>query len=435
MADLVDEEAPASLSPKQARSIVEARARVNIWHGSVSSGKTIASLVAWLEYVAHRAPRRGRLPMIGRTRDTLYRNVLGPVEDLLGYGSGEFRYTKGADTARLFGRELDILGANDVTAESRIRGMTAGGFYVDEWTLLPSAAYWSQLLNRLRVPGAQGFVTTNPDSPNHWAKTEVLDRLEELGYRAWHFTLEDNPALPAEYVEAVKRENVGLWYERNVNGLWVLADGTIWDSWREETHLADDPDEVLALEVAVDDGTAGVFVALLLGLGSDQRVYVLREFRWDAREKQAQLTDRQKVDRVREWLESVERGADGNQAIERAASPRRVHVDPAATSLIRQFEVDRWPVVQAKNDVRDGLAYVSTLLGLDPPRLLVHPSCTGLRKEIPGYVWDPKAAKLGQDKPLKQNDHSCDTLRYGVMGTADWWYPWLRSGRVLTEAA
>lgn len=414
----------ASLSPKQIESICSARARVNIWEGAVSSGKTLSSVIAWLDYIATRAPDRGRLLMIGRTRDTLYRNVLQVIEELLPAGSAEFRYTKGADTATIFGRPVDILGANDVSAESRIRGLTAAGFYVDEWTLLPGEGYWQQLLNRLRVPGSCGFVTTNPDGPGHWAR-EVVDQADQLGYRVWHFLLEDNPVLTDEYVEAIKRENTGVWYQRNILGLWVLADGAVWPMFDSDRHVyRKEPERYQALEVAVDDATASVYNCVLLGL-TDGAVHVVREFRWDARERQVQLTDKQKVEKTYDWLRQVELGADGNPPVDGALNARRVHVDPAATSLIRQFDIDRYPVTKANNDVRDGLQYVATLLGLG--RLQIHHSCQALLKEIPGYVWDSKAAKIGEDRPLKVNDHSCDSMRYGVMGTVRWWWPWLQT--------
>lgn len=80
---MLNPDAPANLSPKQARSILDATARANIWEGSVSSGKTIASIIAWLDFVAHHAPPSGRLFMIGRTKDTLYRNVLAPILEML----------------------------------------------------------------------------------------------------------------------------------------------------------------------------------------------------------------------------------------------------------------------------------------------------------------------------------------------------------------
>ncbi|MFC7641463.1 hypothetical protein ACFQX6_11080 [Streptosporangium lutulentum] len=69
-----------TLSPAQERSIAESTARINIWTGSVRSGKTIASLLRWLMYVAQ-APRGGHLVIVGKTADTIARNVFEPLMD------------------------------------------------------------------------------------------------------------------------------------------------------------------------------------------------------------------------------------------------------------------------------------------------------------------------------------------------------------------
>ena len=57
---------PLTLSPKQERSIAESTARLNIWSGAIRSGKTIASLLRWLVYIAQ-APRGGSLVIVGKT--------------------------------------------------------------------------------------------------------------------------------------------------------------------------------------------------------------------------------------------------------------------------------------------------------------------------------------------------------------------------------
>jgi hypothetical protein len=77
----------------------------------------------------------------------------------------------------------------------------------------------------------------------------------------------------------------------------------------------------------------------------------------------------------------------------------------------------------ANNDVGDGIREVATLLGAG--RLRIHESCKGLRAEIPGYVWDPKAAQRGEDAPIKADDHSCDAMRYGVRGMRRYWRGWV----------
>lgn len=431
---VIDSEGPADLSPKQVASILAAVQRVNVWEGSVRSGKTIASLLAWLIFVAAHAPRNGRLVMIGRTKDTLYRNVLSVLLEMLPAGDDSIRYTQGSNVAYIFGRQVDVIGANDIKAEAKIRGMTVAGAYVDEATLLPGDGFWSQLLNRMSVAGARLFATTNPDGPMHWFKTQVVDRADDLGYAHWHFTLDDNPSLEPEYVEAIKRENVGLWYQRNILGLWVLAEGAIWSMWDDDAHVVDELPPLSACTVAADYGTAGVFAALLLGVGVDpadgiERLYVAREWRWDAKAKRRQLTDAQYSQELRGWLDGL---VDEIPAV---TDLDRVLVDPSASSFLAQLHRDGWERVRgADNAVADGIREVATLLAAD--RIRVHKSCSGLRAEIPGYVWDPKKALLGEDAPVKANDHSCDAWRYGVRGTRRWWRHWITTtGAGADEAA
>ena len=114
-------------------------------------------------------------------------------------------YNRGAPTATIFGRTVHILGSSDVRAESTIRGMTICIAYLDEATLV-SKEFFSMLHSRLRVKGyaCQLFVTTNPDAPRHWLKTDWIDREHDpkLNIRCFHFEIEDNrDNLPDGYIE------------------------------------------------------------------------------------------------------------------------------------------------------------------------------------------------------------------------------------------
>lgn len=431
---MTSEDAPADLSPKQRASITGAIQRGNIWEGSVRSGKTIASLLAWLLFIAKHAPRSGRLVMIGRTKDTLYRNVLSVLLEMMPAGDTSVRYTQGANVAYIFGRQVDIIGANDISAETRIRGMTVAGAYVDEATLLPAAGFWSQLLNRMSLPGARLFATTNPDGPMHWFKTEVIDRVDELGYAHWHFTLDDNPSLGEEFIANIKKENVGLWYQRNILGLWVLAEGAIWSMWDPKVHVVKEVPRLDAAVLSIDYGTANsAFVAQLIGVAIDpadglERLYVAAEYRWDPKKNRerttrGQLTDGEYEERLRAWL-------DQQEAIHPAARELdRVFVDPSAASFSTLLHRRGWTGVRgAQNDVDDGIRDVATLLATE--RVKVHESCKGLLEEVPGYVWDPKKALQGIDAPMKVKDDSCDAFRYGVRGTSRWWRHWVTSAVV-----
>jgi hypothetical protein len=108
------------LSPKQARSVAEAEARLNIWQGSVRSGKTISSLLRWLIYVADPPTGPGVLVVVGKTLDTVYRNVFGPLMEpsLFGPLAKRVKYTRGASTATILGRPIEVITANDARAEA-----------------------------------------------------------------------------------------------------------------------------------------------------------------------------------------------------------------------------------------------------------------------------------------------------------------------------
>lgn len=417
------------LSPRQITSVTESSGRVNIWHGSVRSGKTIASLLRWAMYVATN-DTRGELIVVSRTRASATRNVFAPLmdPDIFGDLAKHVHYTSGSDTATILGRRVWVLGSSDKRSEQVLRGLTCAGAYVDEITLLQED-FFVQLLNRL-WHGAQLFGTTNPDNPAHWLKRKYLDRLDKLpDWRAWLFLIDDNPALHEDQKAAIRRENVGLYYRRNVLGEWVAAEGAIFPQWDPARHIvpwSDLPGMQRLLGVGVDYGTTNPSAGLMLGLGVDQRLYMVDEWRYDPAISQVRLTDAELSASFREWLWK------GHTPEVTELQPEWIAVDPAAASFkVQLFNDQVRGLTDAENDVAYGIRTLSTLLGTE--QLLVSDRCTGLATEIPGYSWDDKATEKGLDKPLKTADHSIDASRYAVATTEALWQGRLTTA--LREAA
>jgi PBSX family phage terminase large subunit len=409
------------LSPKQIRSVVEAQdAPIALWSGAVSSGKTIASLVGFLGALVA-APDHGLVVIIGKTLQTIERNIIDPLQSvhLFGALAKQVSHTTGSTTAVILGRTVHLVGANDVRAEGRIRGATIALAYVDEATLLPQG-FWMMLLSRLRV-GDQSrlLATTNPDGPFHWLRKDFILKGTDVGLRNWHFTLDDNPTLSPAYVARLKKQYVGLWYRRFILGEWCLAQGAVYDMFDEDRNVIDVlPYMRRWLAVGIDYGTVNPFSAILMGLGDDGHMYAVSEYRYDSATAFRQQTDAQYSTDVRQWLANVRRpGEIGNG---RGVSPEWIFVDPSAASFMTQLWSDRVPnVTPGINDVLDGIRSVGVALGSG--LLRIHRSCAGLLGELPGYAWDEKAAERGEDKPLKIQDHSADALRYAVHSTAHEW--------------
>lgn len=405
------------LSRKQLYSIAEAEARINIWEGAIRSGKTFGSMMRWLMFLSN-PPGGGQFVMVGRTRESLARNVISPMQDpdIFGEFADTVHYVTGAPSATILGRRVYMLGASDAKAEKSLRGLTVAGAYADEITVIRSD-FFHQLLGRMSVTGAKLFGTTNPDNPMHWLKAEYLDRLHELpDWRSWHFTLDDNPALSEDYKNSIKREYTGLWYRRFILGHWVAADGAVYDMWEPSKHVVrwkDLPQMVELFGVGVDYGTTNPTVALLLGVGADGVLYLIDEWSYTPRSDATRWTDAQLSRGLRDWL------AEGHLPYPTRMPPGPVIVDPAAASFRVQLLQDELPTYAAENDVLYGIRTIATLLSTG--KLKVTDRCKTFMTEVAGYSWDTQATSEGYDQPIKSADHALDAARYAIVTTEKRW--------------
>ncbi len=261
------------LSDKQIKSFAESTARINLWEGAVRSGKTFSSILRLIQALRDGPP--GDAMIIGVSRESVQRNVLTDLCSLMGVKMP----TPKATQMSLFGRLIYLVGANDERAQRKIQGSTLALAYVDEVTLIPQG-FFKMLLSRLSVPGAQLFGTTNPDSPFHWLKTDFISN-PDIHKNVYSFRLEDNPSLTQDYVDSLKSEYSGLWYQRYIEGKWVLADGTVFDFFDEEAHvIATPPGPAKYYIVGVDYGTTNPCVFTLIGYNPSlyPNIWAEREF-------------------------------------------------------------------------------------------------------------------------------------------------------------
>lgn len=418
------------LSPKQLDSVKCSIGTVNIWDGSIRSGKTIASLLRWLIFCAT-APTGGQLVVIARTRESAARNVFGPLMDRTLFGSvaDQIQYTPGAPTGTIFGRTVHVLGASDARAEKVLRGLTVAGAYVDEITVL-SEEFFTQLLGRMSVVGAKLFGTTNPDNPAHWFKKKFLDRLKQLaGWTYFHFVMTDNPVLTAEYIARVTREFTGLWYRRFILGEWVAAEGAIYDMWDPTRHIVpwdSLPPMRRVLGAGIDYGTQHATSTMLLGLGYDRILYLFDELRLDSAQAQQRYTDAEQSRLIKAWLPQPHQ-PPLNEAF---MKPEWIIADQAGASLREELARDKpgEPSVithAADKDVKYGISTMASLLG--DVKLKVSDRCHGFISEVTGYSWDPKKALEGIDAPIKVADDSLDAGRYIVTTLEPQWRDEIRS--------
>lgn len=124
------------LSEKQRFSLTDSDARINIWEGAVRSGKTYISLWRFLKELTY-GPA-GEYVIISRTYDSFKRNILPLLTDMI---ATDVKYYYGKRELVIWGKTIHVVGADDERAESKIRGPTFSGAYVDEATIIPETVF------------------------------------------------------------------------------------------------------------------------------------------------------------------------------------------------------------------------------------------------------------------------------------------------------
>lgn len=409
-----------------------ATARGNVWEGAVRSSKTVGSTYKWLEYVRTAPP--GNLLMVGKTERTLKRNIIDPIVRMVGKKRAHYR--AGSGELDLFDRTIYCAGAADERAADKIQGLTLRGAYCDELTTFPES-FFDMLGTRLSERGAQWFATCNPASKNHWLYKKHLTRAslhldqagrvhrstksDRLSINRFSFTLDDNAYLDREFVEELKRQYTGLFYRRYILGEWCLAEGAVFDTFDPEpdrNHVVTTIPKITRwLSMGVDYGTTNPFHAVMVGLGVDGRLYVVRDWRYDSKKQHRQLTDVEYSQRLRGWMQTIPHPGGTGMGVR----PEWTVVDPSAASFVLQLFRDGLTPRPADNDVLPGIMTLTSLFALG--LLRIHVSCVDLIDEIAGYSWDDEASEKGLDEPLKIADHGPDALRYALHTTRVLWQP------------
>lgn len=366
-----------------------------VW-GPVRSGKTRAGLAGFLAWSGSRFSKHTFLlaaKTMGQIRDNLLPLVDEISIDALGLPT---RYV--ANQKCVFvgsNRYLTYEGLNEASS-AKLQGLTLSGAYIDEAATIPRS-FADEVISRCSEDGAKIIMSANPEGPAHWLKTQFVDRSDEIGARCYPFELADNPTLSREYALALKATTTGVFLRRRYYGEWAAASGLIFP----EAHVGLPPAEPpYAYELSVDAATSSVTHALLVALYAlpTRQAWVVGEWRHDGR------VDGQKADAEL---------ADGIASMLAGHSLRHAVIDPAALSL--RAELRRrlnCPVTDALNEVLPGIQFTAAALAAGTVRISA--ACTETIREMGGYQWDESAADMGEDKPVKSDDHAMDALRYWV---------------------
>lgn len=306
---------------------------------------------------------------------------------------------------------------------TKIMSSEYDAIYVQEATEL-NITDWENLTTRLRngvISFQQLIADCNPDRPTHFLK----QRGDTGATTLLHSRHEDNPRLfdadgqmtPEGRIYIGRLDNLtGVRYHRLRRGLWVAAEGIIFDGFDEAVHLVDkpaDPPDTWERIWTVDFGFNHPFVLQCWAIDPDGRAVLYREI---------YRTKRLVEDHARQILGIVQR-ADGTWL---EPKPSRIICDHDAEDRATLERHLGMPTTPAKKTVSDGIQATqarfklgdngrprisflrSALVERDPELAEAGRPCSTI-EEIPGYVWNET-----KDQPVKEMDDGCDAMRYLV---------------------
>lgn len=407
----------------------------NPWHkcnimiadGSIRSGKTVSVIDSFITWSLDNFSGE-QFGIAGKSIGAIRKNVLKPLFDILRAKGIAYEYIKNENAIYIGDNTYLLYGAPNESAQDVLQGVTLAGGMIDEVALVPES-FVDQFVGRCSVDGAKIFMTCNPRGPYHWFKTDYIDKRNKKNILYLHFTMDDNPSLSEDRKKFYKSMFSGVFYKRNVLGLWVLSEGLIFDVFDEDKQTTTDEKipEITRRWYAIDQGFGNATVFLHQGIGKDGRLYTLNEYYHSGRNKELWIDGEKKpggqfqkspmdyAKDLKEFMAGCDRWLRIHGRLygkHHKTDHDRIFIDPASKGFINQcYQAGIRKIAKADNDVKAGIEFVATLITAD--HYAIRSVCFQTKMGFSMYVWDEKAQERGEDKPVKKDDDAMDANRYG----------------------
>lgn len=361
-------------------------------HGAKRTGKTVINNDIFLRELIRVRKIADNLkikePMYilaGVSSKTIQNNVL---QEIYNRYQLDIKFDK-HNSFTLFGVKVVQAFTGTIGGLGGIRGMTAFGAYVNEASLANEKVF-KEIISRCSGDGARIVFDTNPDNPEHWLKKEYIDSKSE-NIISYHFELDDNTFLSPRYIQNIKESTPsGMFYDRDIRGLWVTGEGVVYSDFDSNKHFINDADNVEfeTYIAGVDWGYSHFGSIVVFGIDKLNNWYLLEEHAKQFKE--------------------IDYWADVALDIKVRYGNINFYCDSARPEHVERFRRERIRAINADKSVLSGIEEVARLIKLGR-FFVVSDKVKVFKKEIYNYVWDEKTGN-----PVKENDDVMDSMRYAI---------------------
>lgn len=363
-------------------------------HGAKRTGKTVLDndlFLYELRRIKRIAAGQGidtpQYILAGADLGALNRNVL--IELTNKYGI-DFHLDK-HNRFKMFGVQVCCFGHSKANDLGRIRGMTAYGAYINEGTMAKEEVF-DEIKSRCSGGGARMLIDTNPDNPEHWLKKNYIDKADGKTVKAVHYRLDDNTFLSGRYKRNMKETTPsGMFYDRNIEGLWVMGEGAIYKDFNLNVHYISREKlksvNFVKYMAGVDWGYEHYGAIVLIGLDDKGSYYLVKEVA-------------RRFEEIDFWLEEALK-------LKKEYGDIKFYCDSARPEYVKKFRKNGLKAVNAKKEVLSGIERIAQLY--KQRKLYIVDDVERFKEEIYMYVWDEKTGE-----PVKAFDDVQDAIRYAI---------------------
>ncbi len=385
------------LNPKQQEvwdSFIKENPKILICSGAKRAGKTFVLILLFLAHVSKFKGQGLSFIIGGVTQSTIRRNVLDDCEKILGKS---LKLDK-SNAIEIFGNKVYCFGGSNSDSWKQARGFTAAGALLNEATALHDM-FVKEVISRCSYQDARILMDTNPENPSHSVKTDYIDNDGQMldsgrvNIRSFHFSLFDNIFLDPEYVESIVAATPsGMFFDRDIEGLWVSAQGVVYKDFKKDKHYISS-NELAGINfkryfAGVDWGYEHFGSIVVIGEDDKGCFYLLEEH---ARQHEE----------IDYWVDVAKKIKDRYGRI-------NFYCDTARPEYVKRFKREGLRAVNADKAVLSGIEEVAKQIKTDNLKI-VRDKVERFDKEIYMYAWNERTGE-----PIKLWDDVLDSLRYGL---------------------
>jgi len=253
----------------------------------------------------------------------------------------------------------------------------------------------------------EGLFLSTPKGYNHWYDLYELAKKDD-DYQSFHFKTTDNPLIPVEEIDKARQELPPDRFAQEYEADFRKIEGLVYPEFNRTHHLTDVVPEYRTERIlGVDFGYTNPAAILTIDLDKKGIYWVTQEF--------------------------YKTGKVNIELIEYAKSQlsNTVYPDPAEPDRCEEMKRHGLNVREVSKDIVAGITKVRQLFKEN--KIKIHKSCKNLISELESYQYpEKKEDRNYEEKPIKENDHALDALRYvlfmhsqgsGVRTVARQWKP------------